>query len=703
METYSSVPRFTRVNPIPPEARGRPLQVKAPNDRFEDDDDSDEDSDEETITAEDLAKRSDGRFSTHFIPLVSSGVPVCGFVRIVAPPGRVVPHNGIKASLETNLFALEELATRDIYTEEIQIAGPGEITGTVDLPFAFLNTANAQLPEAYEGDLFSIRHKISLGIERPWYTFNVAADAPFAIQSVHHLPRAAVVAAANRSASEASDGAGAGAGAGAGVGQGKELSTPSNAASRVPTSPVMSPKSPSMEPLSPTMPLPSELSRDGSIFGPQVMGLDGMEQGASIALRIDRGCYEVSETLKGNIACAGLTMPVVLLKLSVVRIEYADGEAADSVIFDDAIMDARRWKARRDRARAIEKIKRLAAEREAAEIARLQAEKAAEDAADGADGGGSNAAAEAGDGANGESVHALPPTISVISGGVGDGSGASGDDDADEDGVKAVVNEWVPDMSEYESDNPDPDLPILGDVNLTVELALAQLKVTPTYVIDVAEEDEKKQPPQPSSGDDEDLNKVTVRYFVRLTAYTDFTPEARRWNAQEVVLYRGQLYGQDVPEYRLPRNIAGYGEGEDEQADVEGAHGGVSLGVMLPAPLSSGLRLFGIGSEAGSGASSADKRFGRLAPGGDVGRGGAGASALKGIMVSHGSGPGADGMDPAVADLASYITRAVSVNEGSGGAASGTAGTAPGPTAPILTEDDASMLRGGANSGRRTV
>ena len=59
--------------------------------------------------------------------------------------------------------------------------------------------------------------------------------------------------------------------------------------------------------------------------------------------------YELSDHIKGSITFTGVTAskPVLLVKLSIVRIEYADEEVKDAVVFDDAIMDARRWRARK--------------------------------------------------------------------------------------------------------------------------------------------------------------------------------------------------------------------------------------------------------------------------------------------------------------------------------------------------------------------
>lgn len=708
VETYSSVPRFTRLNTIPPEQRNA-SRVRLNGNRNQnavDSDDEDDSDEEETLTAEDLARRTDGKFQTHFTPLVSSGIPVSGFVRITAPAGRVIPHQGIKAVLESSLYAIEGLATRDLYGEEITICGPGELIGTVDLPFAFLNPANTPLSESYEGELFSIRHKIILNVERPWYTFNVASEAPIAVQTVHALPTGALGHSASSPGKQHS---------GSSKGGANDSSNSINNGSMTPAA---------------VTPLPSNLSKDGSIFGQQSLPLDNLEAGASVVLKFDKGCYELSETLRGTIACSGLQKPVLLLKLAIVRIEYADGEASDSVVFDDSIMDARRWKARKDRVKLIAKMKKEHEKRS------LLAAKLAAQAAQGGDGG---------DGAG-----AAPISVDV-EGGVDE----AGEQEEEED----EETMWMPAPEEFDAASPDPDLPILGDVNLTVDLNLGQLKMTPTYVIDVSEEDSPaaaapgaggagsggaaggkagkaaaKAAKQQSDDDDEDADKVTVRYFVRLTAYTAFTADARRWNAHEIVMYRGQLYGQDVPTFRLPRLLMG--QANDDGTDGSGLDGSVPAtsasaatsssatascvpgtghgasqqqqpqsGFNLPAPLTSGLRLLGLGgSDASSGAASSNKRFGKLEPhtsSVDL-HNPTGGAALSSITVSsHGrfdaeSGHAADES----LHLASMLTKAVVVTPAGAGGTGLHVGVGGGAghsavAVPTLTEEDAGLLRGG--------
>lgn len=123
----------------------------------------------------------------NYKPLFAGGATVRGFARISAPPGRTVAHHGLVARLESSLFALEEVNTRDLLTEELEIAPAGSITGIVDVPFEFRATGAHPLGESFEGALFSIRHQVSIVAARPWYTFAVSASAPFAVQRVHDI------------------------------------------------------------------------------------------------------------------------------------------------------------------------------------------------------------------------------------------------------------------------------------------------------------------------------------------------------------------------------------------------------------------------------------------------------------------------------------------------------------------------------------
>lgn len=125
----------------------------------------------------------------HHRPLFAGGAPVRGFARVTAPPGRTVPHHGVTVRLDSGLFALDEINTRDLYSEEVTVAQPGDVTGTVDLPFEFRGTGPHALAESFEGSLFSIRHTATATVLRPWYTFHVAASAPFAVQRVHDIHR----------------------------------------------------------------------------------------------------------------------------------------------------------------------------------------------------------------------------------------------------------------------------------------------------------------------------------------------------------------------------------------------------------------------------------------------------------------------------------------------------------------------------------
>jgi hypothetical protein len=123
----------------------------------------------------------------HHRPVFAGGAVVRGFVRITAPPGRTVAHNGITARVESGLFALDDLNTRDLFSEDRTIAAAGDVTGVVDVPFEFPGTGRRPLGESFEGALFSIRHQVAVTVGRPWYTFPVSASAPFAVQRVHDI------------------------------------------------------------------------------------------------------------------------------------------------------------------------------------------------------------------------------------------------------------------------------------------------------------------------------------------------------------------------------------------------------------------------------------------------------------------------------------------------------------------------------------
>jgi hypothetical protein len=207
----------------------------------------------------------------------------------------------------------------------------------------------------------------------------------------------------------------------------------------------------------------------------------------------------------------GMEMPIVFMKLAVIRIEYADGEARDSLVFDDTIMDARRWRARKAAAAA---------------SAKKGASRAKE------------AAAEIGAGTGlGESTPSIIPVVTEGDA-LGDGSEVPG------------RSEWYPtDADLAAGEAGDPDMSIVKDVSLSVSLDLSQLNLSPTIT-------------QPGDGDDADdadggeeaVREVfSVRYFVRVAVFTSFHANARVWDAQEIFLYRSGFYGQVIaPHKRLP-------------------------------------------------------------------------------------------------------------------------------------------------------
>jgi hypothetical protein len=431
--------------------------------------------------------------------LFAGGAPVQGFVRITAPAGRTVSHSGIHARIESGLVAVDEIVSRELHEEVVDVLPPGAITGTVDLPFVFPGTGKP-LFESFEGDLFSVRHSVTVTISRPWYTFEVSQSKPFGVQRLHAIPQRAIVntvAAENPAVAAAKDKAAAAAAAAAG-GAGAALS-------------------PHME---------SQLA----MYAEQAMAIpDAAGIGGEVTVRYNKACYEMSEALEGSIEFKGVTKPVVLIKLAVLRVETALSETNDTVIFDETVLDARRWKAR----------KQAAAAEAAAAAHSLEAAAEEEGPRPGAAAAAALGLDEEAHAATGAGRTGPPPAAAAGDAGEGD------------------VDEWMPSEADLTAEDPDPDLPVIGDVTLSLLLDWSQLdKLTPTYVIPLGADDGKpvssKLTPlgEPLEADDD--NTASVRYYVRVTVYTAFQADARAWNADEVVLFRDHLYGDPIPAARRP-------------------------------------------------------------------------------------------------------------------------------------------------------
>ena len=215
--------------------------------------------------------------------LFSSGAIVQGFARIRAPPGSTVRHEGISARLESNFLAMGDIATRELLGDNQELVPPGYVSGTVDVPFRFDCTSVAPLYEHYEGGLFSIRHAVIVTLARPWYTFAVTASAPFAVQRVHEVQRPS--ASARRGTEE----------------QG------------------------GMEPSPPPPPGPPSVESQLELYGQQEFAVDLAGEG-SLTVVVDKGCYELTDRLSGTIEVAGATVPIVMVRFALVKVEFA-GEA----------------------------------------------------------------------------------------------------------------------------------------------------------------------------------------------------------------------------------------------------------------------------------------------------------------------------------------------------------------------------------------
>ncbi len=185
-------------------------------------------------------------------------------------------------------------------------------------------------------------------------------------------------------------------------------------------------------------------------------------------------------------------------------------------------------------------------------------------------------------------VGAASPREAHAAGGA-DAEAGEGEAEAGEGDVAQVRHfSWLP--SEQDLEGGDPDLPLVGDIGLEVDLDLSAVRgLTPTLVI----------PLEDKEGTGTTTVTASVRYFVRLTAYTDFTPESRKWAAKELILVRGSLDADIVPPWRRPPPPA---EAEAEaEAGAEGAAqalpggGGMSIFGLAPRYLA---ELLGFGGGA---------------------------------------------------------------------------------------------------------
>jgi hypothetical protein len=273
-ESHSNIPTYVKQNPFSPSERAHRVVLRDP------DSDTEDGEPQAVPSTAELARRLDGRYQTNIVSLVASGVPIAGFVRVTAPKGRTVPvlHGGLTMELKTAFCTADEEASREVYEENIVLMGGGEVAAgaSMDVPFAFLGPAAEPLDESFEGDLFSIRHTVSLTIARPWYTFPVVTTCPVLVQRVHDL-RAVLPRAGNGSEAH---------------GAGLPLSDASmgGSSSRAP-----------MQPLAPDLVKQS----DGglrSALAPLEVAVTGLPGATKAALSLSRALYEVGDSVRGTVS-----------------------------------------------------------------------------------------------------------------------------------------------------------------------------------------------------------------------------------------------------------------------------------------------------------------------------------------------------------------------------------------------------------------
>lgn len=126
---------------------------------------------------------------------------------------------------------------------------------------------------------------------------------------------------------------------------------------------------------------------------------------------------------------------------------------------------------------------------------------------------------------------------------------------------KGQTSRWIPDSSDYNTDNADPDLPIIGDVSLGITLDLSALKLQPSIAVDLSGKITSATMDKLSdAGSDDEIsnNVVSVRYFLNVLAYSGTEKALCSAAKAEIVIYSNEPRGEPIPEHRVPKPIGSY-------------------------------------------------------------------------------------------------------------------------------------------------
>jgi Vacuolar protein sorting-associated protein 26 len=254
------------------------------------------------------------------IPLFVAGAHVSGFVRITtANAGRVVSYDGIRAVFRTFLVTSDATTSRTLREAWMDIAPAGELKGSMDIPFTFPASITATLAETYEGSLFSLRAAVSIHIARPWYTFEIVKEKPFAIQRLFEIPNTAAY----------------------------EVEISSSGETSVPPDAIIDDLEHENDEVNHSSENETELSSSMqaklALYGPQIATLEDAEDQSLVEIALDKGCYDVKQKLTGAIQFSGVSVPIIMVKLALLKVEYLNGETEDVTIFEEYLVDSRKW------------------------------------------------------------------------------------------------------------------------------------------------------------------------------------------------------------------------------------------------------------------------------------------------------------------------------------------------------------------------
>ncbi|CAM9817948.1 unnamed protein product [Scytosiphon promiscuus] len=126
-------------------------------------------------------------------PLLDASENISGTVTVTAPTSKRVWLSGVSVTFEEYLMTVDSETGELVGALEAQVAAGQFIKDKAVFSFNLdltLLDGHRRWPvrETYVGDLMALRHRLMVSAHRPWYTFNVYAQIPIAMESLSCAP-----------------------------------------------------------------------------------------------------------------------------------------------------------------------------------------------------------------------------------------------------------------------------------------------------------------------------------------------------------------------------------------------------------------------------------------------------------------------------------------------------------------------------------